>query len=270
MLRATFQHLVRGISADKEAALWRKGILSWEDFEKRHPVQKALFHDGAEDNHSPFSAPRAALRAEDGSFFAKLLGSRERFRIPLAFPNRTIFLDIESTGLSRYYDIITLVGWSYQGRYGVSIRGQDDDSKLRAAMEDAQVIVTFNGSLFDIPFLRIGFPDLKIPPAHVDLRFLAKRADLTGGQKSIEEALGFKRPIEIMNIQGEAAPLLWHGYRRGSLDALKRLIEYNHCDIEGMKYILDKVWWRGYSRSGPVTGCLASRGPASCLSSTAK
>lgn len=165
MLRATFQHLVRGISADKEAALWRKGILSWEDFERQQPVQKALFHDVGEDNHSPFSGPRAALRAEDGSFFAKLLGSRERFRIPLAFPNRTIFLDIESTGLSRYYDIITLVGWSYQGRYEVCIRGQDGDGKLRAAMEDAQVIVTFNGSLFDIPFLRIAFPDLKDPPS---------------------------------------------------------------------------------------------------------
>lgn len=61
-----------------------------------------------------------------------------------------------------------------------------------------------------------------------------------------------------MNIQGEAAPLLWHGYRRGSLDALKRLVEYNRCDIEGMKYILDKVVARllkeGGSPSASVTG----------------
>ncbi len=38
---------------------------------------------------------------------------------------------------------------------------------------------------------------------------------------------------------GEAAPILWHEYRRGDKDAMKRLIEYNHADIEGMKWILD-------------------------------
>lgn len=239
MLRATFQHLVRGISADKEAALWRKGVLSWEDFEKTHTVQRALFQDSVDAN-SLFSNARAALHAEDAAFFANCLGPREKFRIPLSFPNKTIFLDIESTGLSRYYDIITMVGWSYQGCYGACIRGQDD-RELRAAMQDAEVIVTFNGSLFDIPFLRVGYPDLKIPPVHIDLRFLAKRVGLTGGQKLNEEVLGFKRPAEIADIRGEAAPILWHRYRRGNLDALKLLIEYNHSDIEGMKYIFDKV-----------------------------
>ncbi len=240
MLHATFQHLVRGISADKEVALWKKGVLSWEDFERTHVAQQSLFTDGIADAYSPFAAARAALQSEDASFFAKQLGPREQFRIPLALPNRTLFLDIESTGLSRYYDVITLVGWSYQGRYGACIRGQED-SELRAVMEDAQVIVTFNGSLFDIPFIRIGYPDLKIPPAHIDLRFLAKRVNLTGGQKIIEETLGFKRPVEIKDMRGEAAPLLWHRYRRGSLEALKLLIEYNHFDIEGMKFIFDKV-----------------------------
>ncbi len=239
MLRATFQHLIRGISADKETALWRKGILSWEDFERAHITQQTL-PDSSADANSPFTVARAALNEEDASFFGERLGPREQFRIPLAFPNRTIFLDIESTGLSRYYDVITMVGWSYQGRYGACIRGQDD-RELRKAMQNAQVIVTFNGSLFDIPFLRIGYPDLRVPAVHVDLRFLAKRAGLAGGQKPIEEALGFKRPADVKDIRGEAAPILWHRYRRGSLDALKLLIEYNRSDIEGMKFIFDKV-----------------------------
>ena len=248
MLRATFQHIVRGISAQREVALWKQGILSWDDFEKRNPLQRGPFNRKPETNHL-FSAPRAALRTGDAAFFAKLLHRREHFRIPLAFPEKTIFLDIETTGLSRYYDIITLVGWSSQGRYGLFVRGQDD-SKLRAIMRDAQVIVTFNGSLFDLPFLRTAFPDLKIPPVHIDLRFLAKRVGLSGGQKSIEQELGIERPSAILDIRGDSAPVLWHRYRRGSLDALKLLIEYNHCDIEGMKEIFDDVVVKLFGKLG--------------------
>jgi predicted nuclease with RNAse H fold/dephospho-CoA kinase len=40
-------------------------------------------------------------------------------------------------------------------------------------------------------------------------------------------------------MQGEAAPILWHKYRKGDLAAMNRLIEYNHADVEGMKVILD-------------------------------
>jgi uncharacterized protein YprB with RNaseH-like and TPR domain/predicted nuclease with RNAse H fold/dephospho-CoA kinase len=240
MLRATFQHLVRGISAEREAGLWKSGVLSWEEFERRHPVQRPLFQDSDTDLESPFSAFRAALHAADAGFFANLLHRREHFRIPLALPDRTVFLDIETTGLSRYYDIITLVGWSYKGSYGVFIRGQDE-SRLHAVLQDAQVIVTFNGSLFDLPFIRARLPSLRIPSVHIDLRFLARRVALVGGQKFIECALGFERPREVFDVLGETAPVLWHRYRRGSLEALRLLIEYNHCDVEGMKYIFDRV-----------------------------
>lgn len=64
MLRATFQQIVRGIGAEKEAALWRQGILSWDDFEKR----EGPFNREPEKNHL-FSAPRAALRTGDAAFF---------------------------------------------------------------------------------------------------------------------------------------------------------------------------------------------------------
>lgn len=215
MLRATFQHLVRGISAEREGALWRQGILSWDDFEKQNPLPRMPFDEAKPDRNSLFSGPRAALGTGDAAFFSKLLHRRQHFRIPLAFPEKTIFLDIETTGLSRYYDIITLVGWSSQGRYGVFVRGQDDND-LRGIMRDAQVIVTFNGALFDLPFLRAAFPDLKIPPVHIDLRFLARRVGLSGGQKSIEHELGIKRPSAVHDMRGDSAPILWHKYRRGS------------------------------------------------------
>ena len=38
-------------------------------------------------------------------------------------------------------------------------------------------------------FVEKKFPDITIPPVHVDLRFLAKRVGYKGGQKSIEKQI---------------------------------------------------------------------------------
>ena len=241
MLHSTFQRILRGISADREAEYWRRGILSWDDFEKSAAQQTDLFSaTSSVEEIGPFAKARHALRTNEVTYFGELLDRREHYRIPLSLPEKVIFLDIETTGLSRYYDFVTLIGWSYQGKFDIYVQG-GDEAPLRAALADASVIVTFNGSLFDLPFLREAFPDLPIPPIHVDLRFLAKRVNLAGGQKAIEEETGFKRPARLAEIKGESAPILWHLYRRGDLNALKLLVEYNYCDILGMKFIFDKV-----------------------------
>lgn len=172
------------------------------------------------------------------AFFAKTLSTSEYYRVALEFPQDVLFLDIETTGLSVYYDIITLVGWSLGEEYGVYINGQDD-TLLRKALTRAKVLVTFNGIMFDLKFIDKHFNTPAIPPVHLDLRFFAKRVGLSGGQKSIEKEIGFKRKSKIEDMLGEAAPILWHKYRRGDQKAMKRLIEYNHADIEGMKWILD-------------------------------
>lgn len=239
MLQSTFRHL-KGISAQKELELWRQGVLTWEDLAARVSPQFSLFREAgnATGSSSMLSMSREALQRGDIAFFAKYLDRQEHYRIALTFPRETLFLDIETTGLSRYYDYITLVGWSIGEDYGVYVRG-DSNTALHTALAKAKAIVTFNGSIFDIPFLRQEFHDLYIPEAHVDLRFFGKRVGLSGGQKAIEEQLGLKRESEVSGVTGEAAPILWHRYRRGDIDALKLLIEYNHADIEGMKFIFD-------------------------------
>ena len=240
MLASTFQHL-RGIGPKKEQALWRSGIESWDDFESRHRIQSTLFTNGHGDPlFSALESSRRALRDGRVRFFAESLARREHYRIPLSFPSKTIFLDIETTGLSVYYDQVTLVGWSTGSQYNVYIAG-GDESALRRALSEAGIIVTFNGSLFDLPFLRERFRNLSIPPVHVDLRFLARRVGLAGGQKNVELAVGIRRPRDLEGLRGEAAPLLWHKYKCGDIDALKLLLAYNHADVEGMKGIFDAV-----------------------------
>ena len=238
MLSCTFQHL-KGISKKKEQDLWREGIICWEDFESIKN-KLPLLKDICRPDDSFFNLSRSALAEEDTEFFARTLPNQEYYRIALTFPHKTLFLDIETTGLSRYYDTITLVGWSLGKEYKVLVKG-DDDKILRKAISQAKAIVTFNGSLFDLPFLRQEFRDLRIPLCHIDLRFLGKRVGLSGGQKAIEDIIGIRRPDDISNVRGETAPVLWYRYRWGDQSALRQLISYNHADIEGMKIIFDNV-----------------------------
>lgn len=236
MIQNTFLHF-KNISFRAEKELWKQGVLTWEDYAVRQPRQLSLFEEasyppGVQDSLS-------ALAAGDISYFAERLHPHEFYRLALTFPNDVLFLDIETTGLSVYYDIITLVGWSLGSEYGVFING-DDEAVLANVMSKAKLLVTFNGTLFDLKFIKSNFPSINLPSYHIDLRFFAKRVGMTGGQKAIEEQIGFKRNSSLEGMLGEAAPILWHKYRRGDVPSLKRLIEYNHADVEGMKAILDK------------------------------
>lgn len=241
MLIHTFQHL-RGITQKKEQDFWRSGITSWDDFDRLHVKQQlTLFsQEGADNSNTPLYSSRNALDQEDSTFFASTLAPHEYFRIAATFPEKTLFLDIETTGLSRYYDKITIVGWSLGREYGVFIQGGNDKA-FRQAIAKAKAIVTYNGSLFDLKFINQEFEGIELPACHIDLRFLAKRVGLTGGQKAIEIELGVKRPHNLVDMAGEGAPVLWYKYRWGDIKALKKLIQYNHADIEGMKVIFDEV-----------------------------
>jgi predicted nuclease with RNAse H fold/dephospho-CoA kinase len=99
--------------------------------------------------------------------------------------------------------------------------------------------VTFNGTIFDLKFLRKELPQLQLPKGHVDLRFFGRPVGLKGPQKKIEIDIGFKRESDLEGVTGERAPLLWHEYLLGDLESAKTLIEYNFADIEGMRRILD-------------------------------
>ena len=250
MLRHTFQH-ISGITARREREFWSSGVLDWATLAKNSDPQSALFNDSSVIGKIPAELARSsdALSAGDVAYFGTRLDRREHFRIALSFPTETLFLDIETTGLSRYYDHITVIGWSLGEEYGFFVKGQSIEG-FRAAVCSAKAIVTFNGSLFDVPFIRQEYPDINLPEIHIDLRFLAKRVEITGGQKKIERMLELARPPELDGILGESAPTLWSDYVRGDLDALDILLRYNAADISGMKYIMDEVITRILNSQG--------------------
>lgn len=152
-------------------------------------------------------------------------------------PERTLFLDIETTGLSRHYHYITVVGFIINGRYDCIVAG-DDLSSLRRATEAADMLVTFNGAGFDLPFIRQEFPDIELPERHIDLRYACRYVGLTGGQKKIEKEIGLPRDSDV---DGAGAVLLWHRYVAGDQSALGELLHYNYLDVAGMVALLDHV-----------------------------
>ncbi len=232
MLESTFLHLP-GVGAKTERDLWKRGIRSWDTYEESQSTQISLFGTDERDRRlAVLEESRAALAKGDTDYFASRLPKSEHYRIALTFPDDTCFLDIETTGLSHYYDEITVVGFSYADEYFCHVIGTDRKEFLRK-ISKAKCLVTFNGTLFDTKFLKRDFPDLRLPIAHVDLRFFARSLGLRGGQKKVEAEIGVVRASEIADVVGEAAPLLWHEYRMGSREAATRLIGVNIGDKTG-------------------------------------
>lgn len=163
---------------------------------------------------------------------------RDKLAICHEHPQGVLFLDIETTGLSHFYDEITIVGWTIGGQSGTFIKGQDP-SELFHAAQNAIAVVTFNGIRFDQRFLKQEFSHICLPETHIDLMYLCRRVGLTGGQKAIEATLGLNYRENLEGVDGFAAVLLWHQYLRGDLTALKRLIAYNRADIAAMGSLMD-------------------------------
>ena len=250
-MQRTFLHLPR-IGLLTEQKLWRQGVKTWDDLEAAHGEPPSLFEYSGSPLRQAITASRKALEAQDAAFFAQRLPPREHYRIAAEFPTQTVFLDIETTGLSLYYDTITLIGCARDGRYACHIMGIGDDysNAVVDLIREAKCLVTFNGTIFDLKFLAKYLPALHLPEAHVDLRYLVRRVSLKGGQKEVEKALGLERSGPLADVDGARAVLLWYEYISGNTDSGRRLVSYNYADVEGMKLILDHAIARIADTSG--------------------
>lgn len=242
MLQQTFIH-IPGVGKQTELGLWQHGIRSWDDadrFEKRFGYAGVKLQQKL-DEYIPQS--REAIRRKDAAFFQRLSALGEAWRIFPEFSDQCVYLDIESTGLSSVFDRVTMVGL-YDGRkYNVFIDGHNLPD-FQSELKKYSVVVTFNGSGFDLRFLRFAFPDLILPPVHIDLRWATRRLGLTGGLKEVEKRMGISRPEGIEDISGYDATVLWSRYQRGDRAALEQLIQYNTEDVVHLKAIMEMTYDR--------------------------
>jgi len=149
------------------------------------------------------------------------------------------YLDIETTGLSPFDCEITVIGvhiCNGENTQFIQIVGQEiTASNLLEALQGIDILYTYNGSRFDLPFIheRLGI-NLAGLFTHHDLMYDCWRKNLYGGFKSVEQQLGIER--RLLDVNGFEAVRLWWKYVDSfDLEALNTLLEYNKEDVVNLK-----------------------------------
>jgi hypothetical protein len=236
MLRNTFIHLP-GVGPQRERALWEQGILDWDRF--LGAAEDGLLWASLMEHALPVvRQSQDAVCRGDASFFKPLLPPNETWRLYPEFADRAVFLDIETTGLSPWGDEVTMIGTLAGGKLSLFVRGMNLN-QFPAYIAQFPLLVTFNGSQFDIPFLRTHFPDAGLDQAHIDLRFVLASLGYRGGLKVVERSLGLERDSAIQGVDGFEAVRLWRRYRRGDRGALEKLALYNLTDVANLVELVE-------------------------------
>jgi uncharacterized protein len=235
MLKSTFCH-VPGIGLRTEQQLWELGVHSWNDFDAfertrlpvgknrsrivRHYLDQSSFH----------------LKTGNLGFFADLLPTDQLWRLFPDFRDRIAYLDIETTGMGTPEDYITTIAL-YDSK---NIFWYVDGNNLGKFEEDIlnyQVLITYNGKCFDLPFIRNTLR-VQMGQVHIDLRYLLASLGYRGGLKGCERKLGIDRE-DLEGVDGFFAVLLWNEYRRNrSKKALETLLAYNILDVVNLETLM--------------------------------
>ena len=150
------------------------------------------------------------------------------------------YLDIETTGLSPYASELTVIGIHIENGSDTVVQMIGDKisrSSLIEAMGNVRMLYTYNGSRFDLPFIREKLNiDLTDCCAHTDLMYSCWQKNLKGGLKAVERQLGIER--KLTDVDGWVAVQLWDNYKRnGCVNSLHKLLEYNKEDVLNLKHL---------------------------------
>ncbi|GAB7028430.1 ribonuclease H-like domain-containing protein [Geotalea toluenoxydans] len=237
MLTRTFCH-IPGVSTAMEKQLWLQGIHSWDAF---HAQTRPVF--SLTRNHAALLSldeSEKCLLQPDPGYFSKLLPARLHWRLFPSFRDGTAYLDIETSGLSRHRDIITTVAL-YDGKeVRYYIHGQNL-ADFREDVAKYQVLVTYNGKAFDIPFLE-HYLDMSLPQSHIDLMHVLRSLGFKGGLKGCEKQLGLVRE-GLDGVDGSFAVRLWRDYAvNGNTKALETLLAYNMADAVNLETLMVEAY----------------------------
>jgi len=230
MIENTFLH-VKGIGRKSEEKFWYKGYLTWSDFinrggtsQKNHLIKLELVKS------------KNALETEDYDYFLTRFSKVDRWRFFNYLKDSVAYIDIETTGFKGQNNYITTIAL-YDGKnikYYVHGKNLND---FKQDIKDYKLIVTYNGDLFDLPFIKQYF-NIDLPQFHIDLRWIFAELGYRGGLKGIEKSLGISRG-DLDGVTGFFAVLLWREYKKKkNKKALDTLIAYNIEDVINLEYLM--------------------------------
>ncbi|MFC1667867.1 ribonuclease H-like domain-containing protein [Chlamydiota bacterium] len=236
MLLNTFLH-IPGMAEKHEESLWERSISSWDVFlmsnrteiEKLVPIPYEYIVEFLKRSYDNFGIKNI-------SFFQQYLPVSYCWRLFPHFREEIAFLDIETSGISRYHNYITTIS-VYNGHTVSSyIKGKN----LHEFIDDIfqyKILVTYNGTCFDIPFIEKEFA-IHFDQLHIDLRYVLNRLGIKGGLKSCEKQVGIDRSL-LGGVDGYTAVLLWNDYMRNNTpESLETLLAYNCEDVINLEKLL--------------------------------
>jgi len=145
------------------------------------------------------------------------------------------YIDIETTGLSKKYHEITVLGIAIEyNREPVVIQLVGDDitaENISKALKDVDEAYSYNGNRFDLPFIQAKTKyDMHKNIKHTDLMYICLKQGYKGGLKSVEKQLGISR--DLKDVSGLVAIELWDDFvNNGNKTAFQKLLKYNEEDI---------------------------------------
>lgn len=242
MIRHTFS-LLNGIGEKLERSLWKRGLLTWEDF-----IQAPAIEGISAERKSAYNdlLTHAAIELGIGNaeYFARMLKRREHWRLFDTFRNEAICMDIETNGLMPGSGGHATVVGLYNGfESRCLVHGENLNAEnLNRELAGHKCLITFYGAAFDVPFLLRTLPGVKFDMPHFDLCFAARRVKMEGGLKKLEVMLGINRDESVKGMNGYDAVKLWDQARRGSPEAMERLLAYNREDTMHLPVIASVIY----------------------------
>lgn len=238
MLRHTFCHIPR-VGAATERRYWDKGLRHWDDAADSRA--ESLLGTKTTWVRQFLDESTGHLASGNAKWFEDKLPSGESWRLYPDFRSRAAYVDIETTGLGFGDDHITTIALCGGGAVKTYVHGRNLE-EFQDDIRAYDLLVTFNGKCFDAPFIEREF-NMKLDMAHVDLRYVLKKAGLSGGLKRIEQTLGLGRD-DLEGVDGYFAVILWNEFQNtGNEAALQTLLAYNAADVTG----LETLWAHAYN-----------------------
>lgn len=255
MLRKSFVHIPL-VGEKREQYLWRKGLVDWYEAKERYSeirIPKKAFENIKREVDNSIEA----YEAKDYSYFLNAFNIKNAhlYRLYPYLKGKILYLDIETNMQHPVKESISVIGCYDGDSPKAFIQGRNLDD-FEEYIKDFSLIVTFNGTHFDIPFLEKSL-NIEITMPHIDLRWALNRLGYEGGLKKIEKEAGLERPSEVCELDGYAAVILWDEYARGrGEDFLNTLVYYNMEDTINLEYLLYLVYNENVSKMGFEECCV--------------
>ncbi|MGR3318129.1 MAG: ribonuclease H-like domain-containing protein [Candidatus Anammoxibacter sp.] len=238
MIDKTFIHCA-GIGTVYEKKLYDAGFKDWKSVLK-NPNDLPFNSKVAANLINELTKSTKALNEEDIRYLVKRFPVRDHWRILGHFFDKASYFDIETTDISFDNAIVTLIVCYHKGKLYRFVRDENLDDFL-GLLDDIELLVSFNGSSFDVPHVLNNYHLNDIPCAHIDLRWQCYYCRYKHGLKNIEFEMGIQRPDDLQGMDGLEAVYLWHSWKNGDLESKKRLIRYCSADVLSLQIIAGNI-----------------------------